>query len=119
MPARQNEEGKKKTLALNQLTPFAKKYLDIDPKDDSFESSMKDLWGALHGSVHGGLSTLNLYDQGTQIAVDMPTEGIDEIVKKSVSMTMLGVSAFARLSKQDESEKELIYKPLIESLSRF
>ncbi len=114
MPSRNGQK-----LSPIKLTPLAKQYLGLDPNDQSLEDGVKSIWEGLHGMVHGGRATMNLYNNENQIAFELTDEGLDFIITQSTTLTLFCVSSFLALSKQSEAEKQIIGEPILQALGRF
>ena len=69
--------------------------------------------------VHGGRATLNLYDQGSEIAFELTDEGLDFTIRQSAILTLFCAVAFMRTSRQDNAEMQYFLEPLLESLKQF
>jgi hypothetical protein len=114
MPKRNGDK-----ISPNRLAIFAKHYLDLDPNDQLFENSVKSIWKGLHGMVHGGRATLNLYDKGSEIAFELTDEGLDFTIRQSATLTLFCAVAFMRTSRQDNAGMQSFLEPLLESLKQF
>ena len=123
MPQRKKEvrpsKWKKQNLSLVDMIPFAKLYLELDSSNKIFEDAVQATWKGLHGMIHGGRATLNLYDAGMEIRFALTDDGFDFALKRSVAFMQLGAAAFIRIAKQNEDEKNLAQQDLLDASRKF